>query len=498
MDKKTNIKKNTTILEYLMLASGIILVFLLLITGFNFLSKNFINARFIMDSIDKIIMSISVLALIYVSIIAFYFRNKKMFKSMNYVKGFFAKTKILLTYIFNFVVFILFVVFVVICQKESVNRFASKWLTINFSWFNSYFKTITISFILIMSLVFLILSMIIIYITKFLINKKNQAKYLQEENENDKKIEKKKSITSLLIRVGVITGIVVLILLAFSKNSNLRILENFSNSMPEVIEYFVLRKLAAISWFFAIFAGITYFGMWFISGFKEQVVEREAVIINEENNNSDSESFIKDINNRVIQNQEITNIATIKHDNVIIQEKELLQTNEGTSSNDAVRKISYYHSFEFKLKNADITVKERYNLIRNEILKYKKVSMIKNKSGETYRIGYKKLIKLSLVGKTLRIYLALDISNYDVNKYHQKDASKYKKYIEVPFMIKLTSNRSVNKTLSLIKDVMNNNLIEQRKIFNEINYTELLVPSSLEELEEYKRLKQPFNYKSNN
>ena len=57
---------------------------------------------------------------------------------------------------------------------------------------------------------------------------------------------------------------------------------------------------------------------------------------------------------------------------------------------------------------------------------------------------------MTISGKTLRLHLALNPSDFENTKYSYQDLSAKSKFIYVPMTIKLTSKRSVKYALELI------------------------------------------------
>lgn len=109
--------------------------------------------------------------------------------------------------------------------------------------------------------------------------------------------------------------------------------------------------------------------------------------------------------------------------------------------------------FSEKLKDADETVKERYNLIKEALLAPKKGAAVKskiNKKCESFYKGKELIAKITIIGKSLKIYLALPPDDDALGKYPHRDASGIKEYSEVPFQIKLSSDISVKRCIKLI------------------------------------------------
>ena len=77
-------------------------------------------------------------------------------------------------------------------------------------------------------------------------------------------------------------------------------------------------------------------------------------------------------------------------------------------------------------------------------------------------------------GITLKLFLALNPTDFDTNVYFHKDMSQNKAYEETPLMIKLRSKRSVKKAIELITKLMENKEISKKSRYQETNRIEEL------------------------
>ncbi len=128
--------------------------------------------------------------------------------------------------------------------------------------------------------------------------------------------------------------------------------------------------------------------------------------------------------------------------------------------------------FRLKLMTLDPKKRERYNKVRNRLESYKKIKQKFSNTVDTYRYAGELVAKISIIGTTLRLHLALDPDSYDVNKYHQIDLSSKQKYIFVPFTLKLKGPTSVELALQLIDELMKGFDIPQQKGYKNKNFVE--------------------------
>ncbi len=110
-------------------------------------------------------------------------------------------------------------------------------------------------------------------------------------------------------------------------------------------------------------------------------------------------------------------------------------------------------TFEERLAEAEDIVKQGYQEINAKLLSYKKVNVRVSKKYVSYRVGRQLVAKLTIRGKTLRCYLALDPETYEVTKLHHKDESEFSSYKEVPMMMRVRSNRAIKNTVRLVEDI---------------------------------------------
>lgn len=145
--------------------------------------------------------------------------------------------------------------------------------------------------------------------------------------------------------------------------------------------------------------------------------------------------------------------------------------------------------FRLKLMTLEPKKRERYNKVRNRLESYKKIKQKFSNTVDSYRYAGELVAKMSIIGTTLRLHLALDPDSYDVNKYHQIDLSAKQKYIFVPFTLKLKGPTSVELALQLIDELMKGFDIPQQKGYKDKNFAqevanELKAQGLIEEVDE--------------
>ncbi len=126
-------------------------------------------------------------------------------------------------------------------------------------------------------------------------------------------------------------------------------------------------------------------------------------------------------------------------------------------------------TFMDKLDNADDKNKEYFSEIDNLFKSYKKVSARTSNACVSYRKGRELLGKITIHGKTVKLFLALDINEFNYNKYFQKDSSDKKAYEQVPFTVKVKSDRGLKNAKELIDALcQRKELVKSEKPFSEL------------------------------
>ena len=111
--------------------------------------------------------------------------------------------------------------------------------------------------------------------------------------------------------------------------------------------------------------------------------------------------------------------------------------------------IRYSKSFLAKLILSEDTLKRYFAEIGNELLQYKKVKMRTGWQYASFNAGRTQLAKVTIKGKTLYLYLALDPTALP-EKYFIRDESGVKRYAQVPALLRVRSERGLKYAKELI------------------------------------------------
>ena len=104
--------------------------------------------------------------------------------------------------------------------------------------------------------------------------------------------------------------------------------------------------------------------------------------------------------------------------------------------------------FAQKIVKADKELRDKYNELKNEFLAYGASSRL-SISADTFRLHRKAYVKITLVGKTLKVYFALDPKDFEESPIPVTDAGDKTAYADVPALLRVKSNLSVRRAKDL-------------------------------------------------
>ena len=111
-------------------------------------------------------------------------------------------------------------------------------------------------------------------------------------------------------------------------------------------------------------------------------------------------------------------------------------------------KILFVKSFSAKLASSSEFIKDAYCRLANALLAKEGVKERKAFDHVDFYKGRKTLARVSLIGKTLRVYFALDPTTLD-GKYGVTDRSTVKKFEQTPSLLKIKGPRGLKRALEL-------------------------------------------------
>ena len=109
--------------------------------------------------------------------------------------------------------------------------------------------------------------------------------------------------------------------------------------------------------------------------------------------------------------------------------------------------------FDVRIHAADPVLKQHFNELKSDILAYGVKSRLSN-SGDTFRLHTKTYVKITIAGKALKLYFALDPKDYADSKMPLADVGHKGIYKEIPLVFKVKSELSLRRAKQLVADAM--------------------------------------------
>ena len=125
-------------------------------------------------------------------------------------------------------------------------------------------------------------------------------------------------------------------------------------------------------------------------------------------------------------------------------------------------------TFAQKMMKADELLQDRYDELKNYALRFKKLKSRLSKKFDSINQGRLHFVKLSVAGKTLKLYLNMDISTTDP-KFHCKDMRDKKTYETVPVLLRIKSGRAVKYAKILIDQCAEVHGLKENPKFTEVD-----------------------------
>lgn len=120
-----------------------------------------------------------------------------------------------------------------------------------------------------------------------------------------------------------------------------------------------------------------------------------------------------------------------------------------TTSEEVIKPKVVKKCFAEKLLEAETVIQDNYSELKNILLSYKKMKSRISNTADTFNIGRTKLAKLSVSGKSLKLYLNLDFNEVE-SRLKCRDAGDTKAYEEVPVFLRIRSLRAMKNAKYLI------------------------------------------------
>ena len=119
--------------------------------------------------------------------------------------------------------------------------------------------------------------------------------------------------------------------------------------------------------------------------------------------------------------------------------------------------------FQDRMSNADPMLLSQYDELKNYLLSFQVKSRISN-AGDIFRLHKEEYVKITIAGKGLKLYMALNPEDYKDGPIPVDDASDKKMYKEIPLVFKVKSELSLKRAKKLIDDLMAKKGLPQQEI----------------------------------
>lgn len=170
---------------------------------------------------------------------------------------------------------------------------------------------------------------------------------------------------------------------------------------------------------------------------------------------SEAEEPVEEPEENDIDDNEENNVAAIDSEEVV-------------SDKLVIRRTRFVN----KMKFTSETTKQYYTEIKNLLLSYGAKSKISRRNEAFRKSGL--IAKISLSGRSLRLHLPLDPNDeerFPTSKYHQTSLLEKKQFSEVPFTIKIKSNRGLKRALELVEMVCLEKPLKKKRKFEAQDFT---------------------------
>lgn len=131
-------------------------------------------------------------------------------------------------------------------------------------------------------------------------------------------------------------------------------------------------------------------------------------------------------------------------------------------------------SFVERMMVADESILDIYNVLKNRIMSYGVNSRI-SASGDTFRLHRQTFAKLTISGKKVKVYLALNPDDYKDSTIPFMDVGHKKSFADIPFAFKVKSGLSIRRACELIDATMAKGGLDQKHEPSNKDYSHELV-----------------------
>lgn len=140
----------------------------------------------------------------------------------------------------------------------------------------------------------------------------------------------------------------------------------------------------------------------------------------------------------------------------LMDENDIERLPEAPTDNDLVMRQDLdiiRRSFVEKMLKAPVELQEKYEELKSYILSYGVKARV-SATSDSFRYKKELLIKMTIQGKTLKVFFAVDPRFFDGTTIPVIDVSNKKSYVEVPSLLKVKSGLSLKRAKAIVDQVM--------------------------------------------
>ena len=125
-----------------------------------------------------------------------------------------------------------------------------------------------------------------------------------------------------------------------------------------------------------------------------------------------------------------------------------------------------------KIHQSTNTIKLLYSKLKNELLSYKSVKAEMTVKNENFKVAKRIVARMTVVGESVRLYLALDPKAFSAKKYKHRDASDQQGYEGTLLMLKISGEKERELASALIAELMKKLSLERNKRYAYVPFAE--------------------------
>lgn len=142
---------------------------------------------------------------------------------------------------------------------------------------------------------------------------------------------------------------------------------------------------------------------------------------------------------------------------------------------EVVNGLKYYRgrvkkNFVDKMKQASPEIKQLFNIVKNEIMRYEGITNKMTNSYDTFYYKRKQIAKIAITSSRIKVFLAADPTKYPERQFPHKDVSSKKTHARTPYYTKVKSQLSVKRFKYVLADVMIENELKTSSNYKPIDY----------------------------